>query len=102
MKLMRTENHPTFEVYDETERAIENDYAHSDIQMEEMMFRKHRTALVEFLSSLSLDEWERTALHPEWGVQTIESMAVHILGHDGYHARQIADWLSAAEDSREE
>jgi hypothetical protein len=36
----------------------------------------------------------RPCTHDEWGPSNIEAMAVLVLGHDGYHTKQIAEWLS--------
>jgi hypothetical protein len=39
-------------------------------------------------------EWERTGRHTQWGTLSIEGLATLILGHDGYHTHQIAEWLN--------
>jgi hypothetical protein len=55
--------------------------------------RRNRVENLEFLKSLSDDEWDRAGLHPTRGPMTLEVQAIHMLAHDGYHFRQLLDLL---------
>ena len=91
---MRDEEHPFLPGYDEGQWAIDHDYAHMDVRAQQARFRQGRESLVSTLRALSNEQWERTASHGEWGHVTIEGVAALVLGHDGYHTRQISEWLS--------
>src|SRR6185369_15230445 len=92
---IRDEDNPYLPGYDEGQWAIDHDYAHMDVREQQSRFRDGREKLVSALKGLTPEQWERTASHGEWGSITVEAMAALVLGHDGYHTRQIADWLNA-------
>ena len=94
-KRMAQEDNPHLQGYDEGQWAIDNDYAHMDVAEQVARFRSGREAMVSFLKSLPPEAWGRTCTHDEWGSSSIEAMAVLVLGHDGYHTSQIAEWLKA-------
>jgi uncharacterized damage-inducible protein DinB len=93
LQKIRTENQPTLPSYDEGQMAIDHDYAHADVGEQQARFREGRARLLQFLQELSPAEWERSGLHTQWGALSIETLAVLVHGHDGYHLRQIAEWL---------
>ena len=90
---MATEDNPHLQGYDEGQWAIDHDYAHMEVSEQIERFRAGREQLNRFLNSLKPDDWQRPCRHDEWGPSNIEAMAVLVLGHDGYHTRQIAEWL---------
>jgi hypothetical protein len=92
---MATEDHPTLQGYDEGQWALDHDYAHADPQEQLNRFAAGRAALVERLRALPPEDWHRTGFHTEWDDVTIGALATLVLGHDGYHTRQIAEWLAA-------
>ncbi len=94
MTRMRTQAHPTLLGYDEGEWAIAHDYAHLDVADSLAKFRAGRADLTQFLRSLAPEEWERTGLHAEQGPLTIADLATLIISHDGYHSRQLVEWLA--------
>ncbi len=53
-----------------------------------------RRQFVEFLKGLDEAHWARVGRSEFLGPVTIEQQAVFVLVHDGYHARQIAEWLA--------
>src|SRR5262249_55808620 len=93
---MHDEDHPFLPGYDEGQWAIDHDYSHMDVSEQQARFRRGREKLVSTLKALTPEQWERTASHGEWGHVTIEGLAALVIGHDGYHMRQIADWLSSS------
>ena len=91
---MRDENEPFIEDIDEGQVAIDQDYAHSDPHAGLARFREGRAALIAFLRTLPESAWERVGHREIVGTISIEGQAVMILGHDGYHTRQIVQWLA--------
>jgi hypothetical protein len=94
MRRINEEEQPILQAYDEGQWAIERDYAHADVDEQVALFSERRKQTVAFLRGLSPERWERTGRHVEWGPVSIEHWATLVLGHDGYHTRQIAEWLS--------
>jgi len=92
-RMVREEN-PMLESYDEGQWAIDHHYATLDVQGQLDSFRAGRERLAAFLSDLSPEQWERAARR-EFGSITIAQQTAMILGHDGYHLKQICDWLRA-------
>lgn len=90
------EEHPHLRGYDEGQWAIDHNYGRMDVREQQARFRDGRARLVTLLRDLSPDQWQRTAGHDEWGEITMAGMATLILGHDGYHTRQVAEWLAKA------
>ena len=61
-------------------------------------YRVHRGQLVEIVKTMNQDQWSRVAHFKresanidEW--VTIEAWLVQMVMHDGYHLRQLAEWL---------
>jgi hypothetical protein len=96
MTRTRDQERPTLQGYDEGQFAIDRDYAHSDPHANLARFRAGRAALAAFLRSLKESDWERIGVHTEIGPISLETHAVLIAGHDGYHTSQAAQWLAAA------
>ncbi|MDR3709723.1 MAG: DinB family protein [Capsulimonadaceae bacterium] len=95
VKSMLSEETPELEMGDQTQMAIDHDYAHSDPARELVRFRAARAELVEIFRGVSADAWERAGIHRNWGRLTVEGALEMIGAHDGYHAAQIAQWLKA-------
>ena len=96
MTAMRDTDHPTLPGYDEGQWAIDHDYAHADIVNELAKFQEGRARMTAFLGGLSGVQWERPGLHEEAGPMTIGTLAALMLGHDGYHLRQIIEWRAGS------
>ncbi len=79
---------------DEGQVAIDNDYAHADPAECLHRYETGRAAIVFLLGGLSPAQWERVGMHTELGPITLETQAVLIAAHDGYHRQQVLDFLS--------
>lgn len=88
-----SEENPDLPGYDEGVWAIEHGYARMDVAQQQTRFREGRAKLLALLGRLSAEEWTRTARHSVWGEITLVGLATLALGHDGYHMRQIAQWI---------
>lgn len=78
---------------DPDEVAARNRYSEQQVDGIALRFREGRQRLLKLLRGLSDQAWDRSGTHGEWGPITVEQLAVLILGHDGYHTRQLSEWL---------
>lgn len=74
---------------DEGERAIEMNYAQSDIWSQLRAFEEQRGETILFLEDLEVSDWTRYFLHPELGTMTIAEQNAMLAGHDIYHIEQL-------------
>ena len=93
IRRMADEDEPSLQGYDEGKLAIEHDYSHTRVAEQLLRFKEGRRATVAYLRELPAESWSRRGLHSEWKELNIANMAVLVLGHDGYHTKQIAEWL---------
>jgi hypothetical protein len=89
---MVEEDNPVLPGYDEGQWAIDHDYAHSDFAEQLDRFRAGREKLTALLASLGPEEWGRTCIREDIGPLTIGDLATLVLGHDGYHLRQVVEF----------
>lgn len=78
---------------DESQMAIDNRYAESDVQERLKAFQSARAATVDFLRNLTSDEHKRDFTHPLHGRITLADMAGMVSGHDHYHLEQLSAFL---------
>ena len=94
---IRDEEHPFLESVDEGRLCEERKYVGQD-GIENLVRQKmSRVRLVSILRSLPDEAWERTANRELVGDVTMAQLAAMILGHDAYHLRQSADYVSENE-----
>ena len=98
---MRDEDDPTMPDIDEGKTAVDNDYAHSDPHGSLEWIRGGRQKVALLLEGLGEDEWTRPGTREGVGPVSIEILVAFIAAHDGYHTRQIAQWLTLADAARE-
>ncbi len=92
-----TEDHPTLPDLDENQMVVDNGYAQQNPHANLIRFRQGREQVVPKLRSLSEAAWERTAYRDTLGDLNIEGITAMMLGHDGYHTRQAAEWIKSAQ-----
>ncbi len=90
---MRDEVTPFLPSIDEGEMVIENDYAHQNPSDNLARYKAGRESLVELLSSLDDDVWDRKGNREFVGVLTVQMLASLVQSHDGYHLLQVVKWL---------
>lgn len=95
-RLRQTQNEDTatFTAFDPAQMAQEYDYAHADPQECLTRFSAKRQETLALLQSLTPLQWDRSGKHPQIGPVTTTEQAVMMSGHDGYHLRQIIEWLT--------
>ena len=57
-------------------------------------FAASRAQFVQVLRELDESDWERVGRSEFLGTLTLENQAVFVCAHDGYHLKQIAQWLA--------
>jgi uncharacterized damage-inducible protein DinB len=83
--------------YETEDRATEYDYAHGIPSEALAAFTTTRQKWVTLLPALEDGAWETQGVYsPRHGLRTVEELATQCLAHDGYHTRQIAEYLAAA------
>jgi len=97
--MMITEIDPVLPAYDQEALVREHAYQDADIAAVLGDFKRLRLEMVDLLSGLTVDGWERTGQHPDWGRRTIrqgmEMMIRHTEGHLD-QVRELKEKASAA------
>lgn len=94
IRLMRAQDNPVLEGYDQEQWARERNYAAARLDEALAAFLKRRAATLAELASLTPQEWERPGRHSETGPITILSYIQRLLRHDAVHLAQIARQLT--------
>ena len=92
MTQTRDEENATLRGLDEGQVAIDHDYAHAAPQECLMRYEAGREKIVAFLRALSPEQWGRVGTHTEVGPISLETQAVLIAVHDGYHRQQALSY----------
>jgi uncharacterized damage-inducible protein DinB len=92
LKAIAEQNDPFLPSYDEGQYAIDHDYAHSVLSEQLAKFRAGREALARYVASVSVEAWSRTGRHSEMGPITFAELVTLVIGHDGYHFRQVVEF----------
>ena len=92
-----TEDAPLLPGYDEGQWAIDHDYAHMEPAEQLARFAADRQKLVDYLAGVETGVWQRSGTHSEMGSITFLELVSLVLGHDGYHVRQILDYRGMSE-----
>jgi hypothetical protein len=83
----------TVRAFDEGRLALEGRYSESEPFERLTAFSEERRETLAYLKSLGGSVLQRSAIHPERGIQTAEDFANTFLGHDLYHLEQLTFWL---------
>jgi hypothetical protein len=93
LEKMRIQEKPTIQGYDPDDFLKRNNYAQIEVGTSLKRFQEGRAKLLKTFEGLELMQWDRTGNHTERGLITIHDLAQIILGHDGYHLKQVAEWI---------
>ncbi len=96
VKAMCSQDCPKITSYDQEELARERNYREADPYAALNVFTYFRKQHAALLSSLRVEEWERSGEFEAFGQVSISAHTVHKLYHDCIHCAQIARQLSAA------
>ncbi len=78
------------EAYDEGQMALDHDYQSKDPKAELARFKADRQKTIQYLSSLSKEDFSKTVMHPERGEMTVNDLAHMLVSHDVYHLEHLA------------
>ncbi|MBA3938726.1 MAG: DinB family protein [Planctomycetes bacterium] len=60
-----------------------------DLALAEGLFNASRTAYTELASSITDEEWKRTAVHTEYGMFTVRQLVEKAMWHADHHLSQV-------------
>lgn len=88
------EDTPELETYDDSLWSIEHDYASRDSEDVIEAFTGLRAQLIEVLSGLDEEDWNRTAILGDHGKITIAWLMERVLAHDENHIAEIMEAMT--------
>ena len=89
--LMITETDPVLPAYDQEALVREHAYQDADIAVVLGDFKRLRLEMVDLLSGLGPEGWERTGQHPDWGRRTIRQGMEMMIRHTEGHLDQVRE-----------
>ena len=92
-----TMDNPVLQGLDEGKIALERSYGSQNARDNILRLQSTRTKLLAYIHSIKSEDWEKLGNHSEIGPITFDSQVVLMLAHDGYHARQLAEYLEKYE-----
>jgi len=96
IKRTSSEFDPTLKDFDEGQAALDEDYAHSDVEDSFARFQASRAHMIKLLEDLPDQAWTRIS-HKDGAEWPLYAWAVQVLAHDGYHLRQVSEWVRRAQ-----
>jgi hypothetical protein len=94
LEQMLSEPHPRIRPYDpDRDMTSQDALLQVDLVQALNRFESDRAKLVEKLGRLSAEDWQRTAVHPEYSDYSIFIMFRHLALHDSLHAYRIEELL---------
>jgi hypothetical protein len=94
LEQMLSEPQPRIRPYDpDRDMTSQDALLHLDLEAALSRFESDRRKLVEKLRRLSPEDWQRTAVHPEYSSYSIFIMFRHLALHDLLHAYRIEEVL---------
>lgn len=82
------------EAYDESERAVQQNYQATHPVEEAERWQQERDETVAYLDTLRPEDFAKTCVHPERGTMTVEDMVALLIGHDAYHIVHVTEYLN--------
>ena len=92
MQATQTHDNPVLQGYDEGQWAIDHAYAQSDWREQLARFAQERAQTTALVRAFTPDQLARSGRHTEAGPITLQEQVLLITVHDGYHARQFAEY----------
>jgi uncharacterized damage-inducible protein DinB len=94
--MMITDTDPVLPSYDQEALVREHAYQDADIAAVLGDFKRLRLEMVEHLTALARDDWERTGQHPDWGRLTIGQGMGMMVRHTEEHLEQVRELRAKA------
>ena len=89
--MMITQTDPVLPSYDQEALVREHAYQDADIAAVLGDIRRFRLDMVENLSTLARDSWERTGQHPDWGRLTVRGGMEMMVQHTEEHLDEVRE-----------
>ncbi len=89
--MMITQTDPVLPAYDQEAMVSQGAYQEADIATVLGDFKRLRLEMVDLLSGLTLEGWERTGQHPDWGRRTIRQGMEMMVRHTEGHLEQVRE-----------
>jgi hypothetical protein len=89
-RAMLDEDQPSLPAYDPASLARERNYIGMELAAELARFAELRAEQGALLTGLDDAGWQRTGLHEEHGLISVQQLAAHTAGEDSDHFAQIA------------
>jgi len=92
VRLLLTEHEPTIKPYDQDAWAALPDAQRMPISISLALLRPLQIRLAAAFRNAKVEDWSRTAHHPDWGSLTLDHFLNEYSWHGHHHLEQI-DWL---------
>jgi hypothetical protein len=89
MKLLLTEENPTIKTYEQDAWAALHDSARLPVDSSMLVLRGLHERWVSLMESLPPQAWERTGMHPERGIITVDDLLVIYSDHGESHVASV-------------
>ena len=89
--MMITQTDPVLPSYDQEALVREHAYQDADIAAVLGDFKRFRLEMVDLLSGLTVEGWERTGQHPDWGRLTVRGGMESMVQHTEEHLGQVRE-----------
>ncbi len=89
--MMIAETDPVLPAYDQEAMVREHAYQDAEITTVLGEFKRLRLEIVDMLSKLAPDGWERPGQHPDWGRLTIRQGMERMIRHTEGHLDQVRE-----------
>ena len=87
--MMLGQENPVLPAMDNPALVERNQYAQQQLEPVLATLHQRRQEIIQLLEALSVEQWERTGVHPQQGVGTVLDVAVNTGLHDVDHIEQI-------------
>ena len=91
LSMMIKETDPVLPAYDQEAMVRQGAYQDADIATVLGDFKRFRLDMVDLLSGLTVEGWERTGQHPDWGRRTIQQGMEMMIRHTEGHLEQVRE-----------
>jgi hypothetical protein len=89
VRLLLTEHEPTIKPYDQDAWAALPDAQRMPVGISLALFRPLQSRLAAAFRNAKVEDWSRTALHPDWGRLTLDQFLNEYSWHGHHHLEQI-------------
>jgi hypothetical protein len=92
--MMLEQDQPTLPGYDHEALAVEGNYNSEQLTEALAALKSSRQRFIDFFKSLTEEQWERTAIHPEREYFNMTEAVIQVGLHDVTHIEQITRILA--------